>query len=42
MLLQPELEKFNNVSSEYNQAIEMFPALFIAKLFNFKPAKTLT
>jgi len=42
VLLQPELEKFNNVSSEYNQAIEMFPALFIAKLFNFKPAKTLT
>jgi LemA protein len=42
VLLQPELEKFNTVSIEYNKAIDMFPALIIAKVFNFKPARTLT
>jgi len=42
VLLQPELEKFNTLSIEYNHAIDMFPALLIAKLFNFKPARTLT
>ena len=41
VLLQPELEKFTAVSTDYNQAISMFPALFIAKLCSFKPVKTL-
>jgi LemA protein len=41
VLLQPELEKFTAVSRDYNQAINMFPALFIAKLCGFKPVKTL-
>jgi len=41
VLLQPELEKFNAVSKEYNQAIDMFPASLIAKLFNFKPVRIL-
>ena len=42
VLLQPELEKFNTVSNEYNLAIAMFPAVLIAKLLKFKPARTLT
>ncbi len=42
VLLQPELEKFNTLSVDYNHAIDMFPAILIAKLFNFKPARTLT
>jgi hypothetical protein len=41
VLLQPELEKFNSLSKDYNRAIEMFPAFIIAKLFNFKPVRIL-
>jgi len=42
VLLQPELERFNAVSMEYNFAIDMFPASLIARAFNFKPVRTLT
>lgn len=42
VLLQPELEKFNTMSGDYNFAINLFPALFIAKIMGFKPVKSLS
>jgi LemA protein len=39
--IQPDLERFNQAVLRYNEAIAMFPALLLARLFAFKPGRTL-
>jgi len=39
--IQPDLERFNQAVLRYNEAIAMFPALLMARLFAFKPGRTL-
>ncbi len=41
LLVQPELNRFNEAITEYNQAIEQYPAALLARLFQFKPATAL-
>ncbi len=38
LLVQPELNRFNEAIAEYNQAINQYPAALLAALFQFKPA----
>ena len=38
LLVQPELNRFNEAITEYNQAINQYPAALLAALFQFKPA----
>ncbi len=41
LLVTPELQRFNNAITDYNQAIAQYPAALLAKLFQFHPASIL-
>ena len=41
MLVQPEVQRFNASITDYNHAIAQYPAAFLAKLFQFHPARPL-
>lgn len=43
LALQSDIARaeFNRLVANYNEAIEQFPALFLARLFGFKPAQPL-
>ena len=41
LLVQPELNRFNEAIAEYNQAIAQYPAAILAGLFQFRPATAL-
>lgn len=41
VLIQPDRQRFNDSVALYNQAIEEFPALLIARSFKFLPAQGL-
>lgn len=41
LLVQPELNRFNEAIAEYNLAISQYPAALLAALFQFKPATAL-
>ncbi|NBX55002.1 MAG: hypothetical protein EBT70_08060 [Betaproteobacteria bacterium] len=41
VLIQPDIERYNQAVAAYNSAIEQFPALFLARLFSFHPASPL-
>jgi hypothetical protein len=38
---QPDLQRFNQTVMTYNEAIEMFPATWMARIFKFKPGRIL-
>jgi LemA protein len=39
--IQPDLQRFNQSVLNYNEAIDMFPATLMARLFKFKPGRIL-
>jgi hypothetical protein len=39
--IQPDLQRFNQAVMHYNEAIAMFPATAMARLFKFKPGRIL-
>ena len=39
--IQPDWQRFNQAVSQYNEAIDMFPANLMARLFKFTPGRTL-
>ena len=39
--IQPDLQRFNQAVMNYNEAIEMFPANWMARTFKFKPGRIL-
>ena len=39
--IQPDLQRFNQAVINYNEAIDMFPATLMARLFKFKPGRVL-
>jgi LemA protein len=39
--IQPDLQRFNQSVLNYNEAIAMFPATLMARLFKFKPGRIL-
>jgi hypothetical protein len=39
--IQPDLQRFNQAVTTYNEAIAMFPATWMAGLFKFKPGRIL-
>ena len=39
--IQPDLQRFNQAVINYNEAIDMFPATWMARLFKFKPGRIL-
>ena len=39
--IQPDLQRFNQAVTTYNEAIDMFPAMWMARLFKFKPGRIL-
>jgi len=41
VLIQPDVERYNQAASAYNAAIGQFPALLLARLFSFHPASPL-
>jgi LemA protein len=41
LLVQPDIERFNQAIEQYNQAIAEFPAALIARLYRFTPGRTL-
>jgi LemA protein len=41
LLVQPDTERFNQAMDQYNQAIDEFPAVLIARLYRFMPGRTL-
>jgi len=41
LLVTPELQRFNGSINDYNQAIALYPAALLAKLFQFQPASML-
>lgn len=41
LLSQPLRRAFNQAVEQYNQAIAMWPAILVARLFQFRPASTL-
>jgi LemA protein len=41
VLIQPDVERYNEAVIHYNAAIAQFPALLLARLFSFHPASPL-
>jgi LemA protein len=41
LLVQPDIERFNQAIEQYNQAIVEFPAVLIARLYRFAPGRRL-
>jgi len=39
--IQPDIERFNQAVEHYNEAIAMFPAVLLARLFHFKAGRIL-
>jgi hypothetical protein len=39
--IQPDLQRFNQAVTNYNDAISMFPATWMARMFKFKPGRIL-
>jgi hypothetical protein len=39
--IQPDLQRFNQAVTHYNEAIEMFPATLMARMFKFTPGRIL-
>ena len=39
--IQPDLQRFNQAVTHYNESIDMFPATLMARLFKFKPGRIL-
>jgi LemA protein len=39
--IQPDLQRFNLTVQNYNEAIVLFPALLLARVFKFKPGRIL-
>ena len=39
--IQPDLQRFNQAVTNYNEAISMFPATGMARLFKFNPGRIL-
>ena len=39
--IQPDLQRFNQAVMNYNEAIDMFPANWMARTFKFKPGRIL-
>jgi len=39
--IQPDLQRFNQAVVNYNDAIDMFPATWLARLFKFKAGRIL-
>jgi LemA protein len=39
--IQPDIERFNQAVENYNEAIAMFPAVLLARLFHFKAGRIL-
>jgi hypothetical protein len=38
---QPDLQRFNQAVTHYNESIDMFPATLMARVFKFKPGRIL-
>jgi LemA protein len=39
--IQPDLQRFNQAVTQYNESIDMFPATLMARMFKFKPGRLL-
>ena len=39
--IQPDLQRFNQAVTQYNESIDMFPATWMARMFKFKPGRLL-
>jgi LemA protein len=39
--IQPDLQRFNQAVLHYNDAIAMFPAMLLARVFKYKAGRTL-
>ena len=41
VLIQPDVDRYNQAVTHYNAAVSQFPALLLARLFSFHPASPL-
>ena len=41
VLIQPDVDRYNQAVTLYNAAVSQFPALLLARLFSFHPASPL-
>jgi LemA protein len=39
--IQPDVQRFNQAVQNYNEAIAMFPANLLARVFKYKPGRRL-